>query len=290
MIELRNRLLRDGYAVLAREHTSHLSTSDPWRLCTELFGTRPLVVERQPIRPVEGGASFASSTVFTPLHTDSQSLVGVAPDIQIMQCVRPAVVGGETLLVDAWQVVSQLRTASPELYGELFRTSRRIPFVFGDVFGPTLSKKRGRAVFTHSPRVLPEDRVGMALARVLDAVPRIRFRVEAGEILVVHNHRMLHGREAFSDHAREFSRVLAWFDEPIFAESDPEGPYAAQPPEEKLPEAVRMVIDMLSGTAPGVLARRYGVPEPVLYEERDRALAILLRENATPRSFPSSRS
>ena len=126
--------------------------------------------------------------------------------------------------------------------------------------------------------------------RALEAVPRIQLRIEAGEMLVVHNHRMLHGRAEFFDRTREFSRVLAWFDEPLFAESDPEGPYAEHPPEARLPEGVRMVIDLLSGAAPGVLARRYGVPEPVLYEERNRALALLLREMTTLRSFPSSKS
>jgi hypothetical protein len=268
----------------------------PWTYAERLLGSPPRLVERQPIKPVPQGRSFAASAGPAPLHTDSQMFAGVPPAVQIMACVRPAARGGETLLVDGWALLDRVAASDPDLYRLLFEAPRRIPFVFGDVFGPTVSRRGGALVFTHPPRVPEGDPVAARLAPWIDAAPRIERAVGAGEILVVDNHRMLHGRRPFADPAREHVRLLVWTapagQAPALHRARAEA--AAQALSDQLaaaPEAVRrrlglgapappaadrrlaIVLEMLRGVPPGVLAARERIPEPELYRMRDVALA-----------------
>lgn len=268
----------------------------PWEVAARLLGERPRLVERQPIKAVPGGRSFASSAVETPLHTDSQLFGGAPPDVQVMVCARRATRGGECVLADAWALLDQVRAADPELYTLLVDRVRRIPFVFGDVFGPTVSLRGGRLVFTHSPVATPRDSIAVRLAPFLARTPRIALSLDEGEILVVDNHRMLHGRNAFEGGDREFTRLLVWTEHEI--STHPEHRAAAAAGSARMatlllgaPEAVRrrlgltpappsmanarlaVVLEMLRGVPPGRIAARDGIPEPELYRMRDAALA-----------------
>lgn len=272
----------------------------PWEVAARLLGERATLVERQPIKAVSGGKSFASSSGDTPLHTDSQLFAGVPPAVQIMICERAAERGGECVLVDGWALLDRVRAEDPALYEQLFARPRRIPFVFGDVFGPTVSLRGGRLVLTHSPLDLPRDPVAARLAPFIAAAPRIEIAIAPGEILVVHNHRMLHGRRAFAGADREFTRLLVWIDgelathpehRAVAAEAAARAAarlagapaavlrrlgLAPAPPRE---EALRLaaVLAMLRGVPPGALAARERIPEPELYRMRDVALAAAAR-------------
>jgi gamma-butyrobetaine dioxygenase len=147
------------------------------------------------------------------------------------------------------------------VFEALYRTERHMPFVFGDVVGPTVDVRPGETWFTHSP-MPPRDRIGEQLAMWLRRAPTISLTLAANELLVVDNHRMLHGRTAFTG-ARAFVRLLIW----------------ARPPGHVVSSAQRRletVVDMLCGVAPGQLAVRAGIEEPTLYRWRDRALAAVL--------------
>src|SRR3954471_16487062 len=139
-------LLRSSDPVFAPEE----ATRAPWLFAERLPGARPARGERQPIKPVPGGRSFASNDAPTPLHSDSQLFAGAPPGVQVMACLRPAARGGETVLLDTWALLDRVRDADPALYRLLFEAPRRIPFVFGDVFGPTAAARGGFLAFTHS--------------------------------------------------------------------------------------------------------------------------------------------
>lgn len=286
-----------GYAVI-RDAPPELSPSEaaraPWLFAERLLGAKSRMVERQPIKAVPGGRSFASSAGPAPLHTDSQLFAGAAPDVQVMVCARAADRGGEHLFIDGWALLDRVRDEDPDLYRLLFEAPRRIPFVFGDVFGPTVALRGGALTFTHAPRVLRDDAIAVRLARFVDASPVIELATRAGEILVADNHRMLHGRRAFEGQAREYVRLLVWSGVALGA-PEVHRAYAARVASgaaarlASAPEAVRrrlgltpraatearlaVVLEMLRGTPPGVLAAREGIPEPELYRMRDVALA-----------------
>jgi gamma-butyrobetaine dioxygenase len=253
-------LAERGFSVCALGREARARVDQPWTFAAALLGARPAMVERQPIAAVPHGRSYASTAGETPLHSDSQRFAGRPPRLQVMLCARAARRGGATTLIDTRALLREIRDADPPLHAALRRDERRIPFVFGDVTGPTVDGLAGEAWFTHSP-MPPRDELGEWLAPWLRRAPRIVLTLAPGELLVVDNHRMLHGRTAFTG-ARAFIRLLIW-----------PAPDAARSPAQRRLDAV---VDMLLGAAPGQLASREGAPEPDLYRWRDRALAAAL--------------
>lgn len=291
---LRAELAARGYAVVRGRDDLREATTSPWAFAERLLGARPVMLEQQPIRAVPGGRSFASSRGFTPLHSDSQLHLGSPPDAQVMVCHQHAAAGGETLLLDTWSLLDDLRRDDPALLRALFEVPRRIPFVFGDVYGPTVSLRGGALCFTHSPMAPSPDALSQALDARLRARAKVELSVRSGEVLVVDNRRMLHGRKGFDDTARWFTRLLAWLPGPLgehpgyTAAAGAVGPSAAvaaeadprvrarfgvlAPPAPSAQERLEVVLALLRGVAPGLLAQQRGVPEPVLYQWRDAAL------------------
>lgn len=288
---LQPALAEHGYALCRAPGLAAAAERDPWAVARRLCGDDVRMVEAHPIRPVPHGRSFAATSRFTPLHTDSQSHRGMPPRWQVMLCVRPAARGGETLLLDGWALLERIAAEDPALHHALLTRPRRLPFVFGDVEGPTVSLRGGCVVLTHSPMAVG-DEVEQGLAPWLAGAPRIELRVEADELLVVDNHRMLHGRRAFEDPQRRFLRLLVWtraaatpprwLSEAVVAAHHPiaaaltERPAAVReawmgppPADPAVERRLRIVLEMLRGASPGVLAHRYGVPEPELYRWRN---------------------
>lgn len=100
------------------------AAASPFTFVARLLGVEPLLVERQPTRPVPEGRSFASTRVDTPLHTDSQMFLRAPAAIQVLVCVKAAPRGGESVLVDGARVVARLEREDPALAAALFATDR----------------------------------------------------------------------------------------------------------------------------------------------------------------------
>lgn len=243
--------------------------SDPFALARELLGVEPLLVERQPIRPVEGGRSFASTRIDTPLHTDSQLVLGVPAAVQILVCVKPAPRGGESVLVDGARVIDRL-WATP-LGDALFDVERVQRFYFGDVRGPTVALRGGHLAWTLAPGA--HDEVGAALHAELAREQPVVFALGEGDALVASNHRMLHGRRPF-DGERELVRLLVWLEEPLPADARhvarAKVAAPAFPPE--LVRRLRVVLGILRGVPPAKAASDARVDEATLYAWRDALL------------------
>jgi hypothetical protein len=106
---------------------------------------------------------------------------------------------------------------------------------------------------------------------------------------------MLHGRTAFGGTERKFTRLLLWLGEALPCPARLRAAAAARADRQAaalvaFPESARrrlglvprdaeaarrrgIVLEMLRGVPPGVLARRHAVDEAELYVWRDRALA-----------------
>jgi hypothetical protein len=194
------------------------------------------------------------------------------------------------VLVDGFALADRLAAARPADLALLLGEPRCLPFVFGHVFGPTLARRADRHVFTHPARPQPGDRVAPVVARALSEAPQRIIRLDAGQALLVDNHRMLHGRLAFEDPQRELLRVLAWLEAPLSGRPEwadtadrVHGELSARLDGAPLevrhafgvePAAVApidaAISAMLSGAPPGALARRLGLDEAALYRHRDR--------------------
>ncbi len=248
-----------------------LAAQSPFAVASRLLGVEPLLVERQPIRPLPGGRSFASTSVDTPLHTDSQMFLGMPAAIQILICVTPAPKGGESILVDGASVISRLERDHPALANAVFEADRVQRFYFGDVSGPTLARRGGHLTWTVAPGHLgAEDDVGRGLLGAIAREPALVHALRPGEALVASNHRMLHGRRPFEG-ARELVRLLVWLEHPLASEPR----YVARakelsPPLEPLASLrLRAVLAILRGVPPAKVASDARVTEPVLYGWRD---------------------
>jgi gamma-butyrobetaine dioxygenase len=298
--DLRGTLGAQGYVVLHGRDDLREAAAAPWSFAERFLGVRPRMLEQQPIRAVPGGRSFASSRGFTPLHSDSQLHLGAPPDVQVMVCHQHAAAGGETLLLDTWALLDDLRRDDPRAAPGAPRGAAAHPLRVRRRLRPHGSAPRGarsRSPTAPSPprptRSRRPSRPGCGRA------PTVALGVRAGEVLVVDNRRMLHGRKAFDDTARSFTRLLLWLPSPlaehpgytamaravtaqtspVLAGDDPRvrARYGAlAPASSRAEERLQTVMAMLRGVAPGVLAHHTGVPEPVLYQWRDAALTAAL--------------
>jgi hypothetical protein len=268
---------------------------EPWACAEALLGERAVLLERQPIRPVPDGRSFSSGRMAAPFHTDSQTLLGAPPHVQVMACAAAAESGGESLYLDSWALLARVEREDPDLLARLFVTDRRFPFVFGDVYGPTVSLRGGSLVFTHTARPLPDDEVAARLRPFVESEPFIEVRAAAGDVVVIHNHRLLHGRREFQDERRAFTRLLVWrargFPAPArwVARADEarrdlrdrlrgaspavrEAYGLTDDPAAAVAHRLGVVLELLRGVPPGVLSARERVPEPEIYRWRDAVL------------------
>jgi alpha-ketoglutarate-dependent taurine dioxygenase len=271
---LRHTLEEVGAALVAFPGAAAQATASPWALAERLFGERVLLVERQPIRAIAGGRTFASSNGFTPMHTDSQMHFGVPASVQLLACARPSATGGESTLVDAWELLAAIAHDDPELHARLFDEERGLRFYFGELTGRTVSHRRGHLFFTHPPVSQSGDTLARRLQAHVDRAPRATLRVEADEVLLVNNHRVLHGRLPFADTTREMVRLLVWLAVPWAApqalvrrarhEEGPADPAASR--------RLALVLELLRGGAPGAIAARERIPEEDLYRWREDAL------------------
>jgi hypothetical protein len=172
------------------------------------------MAERQPIRPISGAKSFAGSAAFTPFHADSQDFLARRPASRswCAGATRRSAASRACSTAGSCSIASSAPTAPcttrsharHACTGSNSATSRARPSPIG----------AGHFVWTHSP-IQATDRIGLALTREIEREPVIELAVRAGETLLVHNHRMLHGRAAFCGPERDFVRVLAWFSKPL---------------------------------------------------------------------------
>jgi gamma-butyrobetaine dioxygenase len=149
-----------------------------------------------------------------PFHTDLPNLE-LAPGIQFLHCLANEAEGGESLFADGFRVVESLRAADPEAFDLLVRIP--VPFHFHD---ETCDIRSHHAVIGLDPRGrLSELRFSAHLAAPFDMAAdllpayyrafrrlmaetreprhRVRLKLQAGEMAVFDNRRILHGRERF---------------------------------------------------------------------------------------------
>jgi gamma-butyrobetaine dioxygenase len=273
---LLERVSSSGAAVISLAHawstTPELlrdaAAASPFAFVGRLLCIEPLLVERQPIRPVPEGRSFASTRRDTPLHTDSQMFLHVPAAIQVLVCVKAAPRGGESVLVDGARLLDRLEHEDPALAHALFEVERVQRFYFGDVCGPTITLRGGHLSWTYAPHA--EDAVGASLAHEVAREAPLVHALVPGEALVASNHRMLHGRRPFEGD-RELVRLLVWLEHPLAA--DPRHIARARTlvpvPDATQLARVRAVLAILRGVPPAKIANDARVAESTLYAWRD---------------------
>ncbi|WP_372365325.1 amino acid adenylation domain-containing protein [Candidatus Uabimicrobium sp. HlEnr_7] len=147
-------------------------------------------------------------------HTDSPYR-RPAPGIEFLHSVENSVKGGNSTLVDGFRVAEELKKINPEGFKVL--TTTKVRFYFSDSsyklenWAPIIQIEHGKY-----QRITFHDRVDyvplldpsilsifyQARKQFFELLTspdfEIRFRLESGMIMVLDNHRMVHGRTAYS--------------------------------------------------------------------------------------------
>lgn len=171
------------------------------------------------VRVVAGPVSNAYTAMALPPHTDLPTRE-YQPGLQFLHCLR-ASPGGRALMVDGYRLAERIaardRPAYRLLSEPLWPCSNRArdsdyrwqaPVIS---LNPDGSVREIRAVpFLRAPLALPFDRVEEAYRAlrvfhegVNDPDLQMRFGYEAGDLVVMDNRRLLHGRESYDPRAGE---------------------------------------------------------------------------------------
>lgn len=165
----------------------------------------------------------AGNTMFpVPPHTD-EAFRGNPPGINVLHCVRPAKSGGESILVDGFNLGQILRHSDPDQFELLVKQPQSYHRVVRDsnidqrarapVF--TLDENETIVGFRFHPRSAapmdtPRDLFLSVYAAnrhlcelMFDERNQARFKLDAGDAVMFDNHRVMHARAAFDDENRK---------------------------------------------------------------------------------------
>lgn len=163
-----------------------------------------------------------ASTNLELLHHTDGTYIHDSPGLQIFNCVAQAGEGGDSRYIDAFNVAEQLRKQNPRAFEFLSTTplhyhtfdndahlSTMEPIIRVDHAGHIIQFRHNdydRAPLTH----LPFDKVELFYRYHRELMQIMRqesmektVRLNQGDMIIVDNHRVMHGRKAFNGGDRE---------------------------------------------------------------------------------------
>ena len=168
------------------------------------------------VRSVVDPNNLAYTGLPLGVHTDNPYR-DPTPPLQLLHCLSSSARGGETTLVDGFRVAAELRTRARDAFDVLARTPVRFRFrdrdteleavapiievdVRGDVVAIRFNNRSLAPLELDDDLVEPYYDAHRTFARLLESPEfSIRFRLDPGELFLVDNTRVLHGRTGFSD-------------------------------------------------------------------------------------------
>ncbi len=160
------------------------------------------------------GYNIALTSLALPPHSDLASM-SYPPSLQGLHMIRNQCSGGESIIVDGWAVAESMREEHPHWFQLLCTTP--VPFRIFDQrhetqsFGPMIalnsaneiqcfrySNQTMQALPLNTPHLDEFYKAYTELSRrIFSCQWQHQFRLNTGNLLLVHNHRVLHGRTAF---------------------------------------------------------------------------------------------
>ena len=164
---------------------------------------------------MEDANSLAYTNLPLVTHTD-EGYRDPAPTVQLQHFLRADATGGVSTLVDGFKIAEDMRTNVPEQFALLANTM--LDFHFADdtaehsARGPIIDLNPDASIrairySNHSalPFLLPPEQMGPFYAAYLTFATmresdtyQLHLEMGAGDLYIVDNHRVLHGRTGFS--------------------------------------------------------------------------------------------
>jgi gamma-butyrobetaine dioxygenase len=166
------------------------------------------------VKSITNPNDLAYTSLALPPHTDNPYRKPV-PCIQLLHCIENEVIGGLSTLVDGFKVATYLKENNPNFFEILTRIKVKFKFTDKDV----VLENDGQLIELDEKKILKQIRFNTRL----DYVPileknqldlyyrarrkiseiynsekfRITFKLMPGDLLMMDNHRLLHGRTAY---------------------------------------------------------------------------------------------
>jgi len=175
------------------------------------------------VKSVPNPNDLAYTSLALSPHTDNPYRKPV-PCIQLLHCIENEVSGGFSTLVDGFKVATHLKESNPEYFEILTKVKVKFKFTDKDVILENigelieLDEKDNFKQIRFSTRldyvpVLEKKKLDLyykARKKISDLYNSNQFRIEfklmPGDIMMMDNHRLLHGRTAYN--ANEGKRLL----------------------------------------------------------------------------------
>ena len=177
----------------------------------DIVGSRDGLIDHNDVRTVVDPTNLAYTGLGLGAHTDNPYR-DPTPTLQLLHCLASSAAGGENTLVDGFRVAADL---SPDHRGLLARYPLRFRFADADteleteVPVLTLAVSGELAAVHYNTRSVQPIRVPdvhayyeayQAFGRMLEEPRyRIEFKLEPGDLFIVDNLRVLHGRTGYSE-------------------------------------------------------------------------------------------
>lgn len=185
------------------------------RFANHLAYVREIIFGRvHEVLNLPGAYNVAQTAIELKPHTDLPSYHW-PPSVQLIHCLVNETTGGESIVVDGFQLATRLRSEDPEAFelltraGVQFRlyaadgdTLARAPMIQldeqGDLKTFRFSNQLLQPIDLPSELVEPfYDAYRKLALMVVDPGNQVRFRLGAGDLMATHGHRVMHGRAAF---------------------------------------------------------------------------------------------
>lgn len=185
---IRSRVDADGFAVMPVGGPLVASA------VADMLGK---VRESRSISFIEGSQRFIHGNGPVPFHNED-------PDISLLAwyCASPADRGGETLLLDG-KVLAQSLPQSLRRSLETTHCPHRNP-----LGRPVISTNGDWYYIPWSIPTNADQAALIALRESIDSITPFTILLKAGDLLIIDNRRMLHGRTAFFGETRSLTRFL----------------------------------------------------------------------------------
>ena len=174
------------------------------------------VYDRDRTKRMRDGARYHQTREGGSLHTDNVNMLE-RWDYLMMTCVVPAMTGGESLLVSGLSAYNVLKRNAPEavdiLCEDFWWESRgisdavfRAPIItFNEWDEPEFRYLRPYLASAHERAREPLTEAQLWAIDTLDSVLeasalQFRHKLDSGQVLVINDNQMFHGRTSFSDH------------------------------------------------------------------------------------------
>jgi gamma-butyrobetaine dioxygenase len=166
------------------------------------------------VRSVVDPTNLANTSLGLAAHTDNPYRDPV-PTLQLLHCLASSASGGENIVVDGFRVAEEVRRQQPDGFGLL--ANRSVSFSYRDdvtdlsTTAPLIEVDadgnvrgvRFNARSMQPPSLSTSETVAwfdayLLFARLLaDPAYQVQFRLEPGDLFIVNNRRVLHGRSAY---------------------------------------------------------------------------------------------